>query len=372
MRIAFVYDRVNKFGGAERVLLALHEIWPDAPLFTAVYNRQNASWADVFQVKTSFLRHIPVFSAKHEVLPLLTPLAFESFNFDGYDVVLSLTSAEAKNIVTKPTTFHVCYCLTPTRYLWSGYQEYIDEPGVGVINPIARVLMKFFSPHLRQVDYIASSRPDMYIAISKEVAMRLCVYYRKKADVLYPPIDTKRFTVNNNSANGQYYLIVSRLVPYKKIDYVIAAFNKLKYKLIIIGNGIDRKRLESLADNNIQFIDNHLTDEKLCWYYQNCKALIFPGEEDFGLTSIEAQACGRPVIALGCAGVRETVISGITGEFYNKQTIQSLSDAVSRLVHKRYSPLRCRQNALRFSYEAFQLSMKEKIENSWNQWREML
>lgn len=371
MKIALVYDWINKFGGAERILLALHEIWPDAPLFTAVYDKTKAGWANVFKIYPSFISHISFLQDRHEILPLITPYIFESFNFDNFDVVISITSADAKSIITKPHVLHICYCLTPTRYAWSGYKDYMDKPGMGNLNLFARFFVKLFSNNLRSWDYIASSRPDMYIAISQTVKARICAYYKKDAELIYPPVDTNKFIPGNNK-KGDYYLIVSRLVPYKKIDYVIFAFNMLGWKLKIIGNGIDKKRLKKLARTNIEFIDDYLTDEKLCWYYQNCRALIFPGEEDFGLTAVEAQACGKPVIGYRDGGVGEIIIHGKTGELYDIADEKTLISVLKTFKAEKYSNFLCRQNSKRFEKLYFQNKMKGIVENCWNRWRKKL
>ncbi len=386
MRLALVYDRVNKWGGAERVLLALHEIWPDAPIYTAVYNPRTASWAKVFKVKSSFLQHLPFAKSKHELYPMLTPSAFESFDFSSFDVVLSVTSAEAKGIITKPGTLHICYCLTPTRYLWSGYSEYFEEPGMGRFNPLARMLMKVFTPPLRNWDLKAAKRPNFYIAISENVRKRIRKYYQRDAEVIYPPIDMEKFQpkttsgvaglsgrASHDSPDGEgnkkdYFLIVSRLVPYKKIDYAITAFNKLGLKLKIVGNGIDEDRLKRLAGNNIEFL-GEISDEKLLRYYQNCQALIFPQEEDFGLTPIEAQACGKLVIAFNGGGVKESVIPRRTGELYDSQTEDSLISVLRKFAQSHYLFVDCRKNARRFSKEIFKKKMRKTIENLWENWR---
>lgn len=369
MKIAFVYDRVNKFGGAERVLLALHEIWPKAPLYTAVYNKEKASWACDFQITPSFLNKLPFSSTNHEIFPLLTPFAFESFNFNKFDVVLSITSADAKGIITYPITLHICYMLTPTRYLWNGYQEHLENPGFGELNPAVKELMGFFSPIMRRWDFLSAQRPNHYIAISNTVAERITTYYKKEADIIYPPVDTKKFIPAQHKTLDNYFLIVSRLVPYKKIDYAVSAFNKLGWKLKIIGNGTDEKRLKKLAKSNIEFIGSGLTDTKLCWYYQNCKALIFPGEEDFGISAVEAQACGRPVISIKKGGVSEIVTGGKTGEFYEECTEESLIDALRKFLRKQYSASACRKNALRFSKQKFKKVMKSTVESYWRDYR---
>jgi len=382
MKIAFVYDRVNKFGGAERVLLALHEVWPKAPLYTAIYNKRKTPWANRFEIIPSFLNKLPFSSTNHEIFPLLTPYAFESFRFDEFDVVLSITSSDAKAIITNPNTLHICYMLTPTRYLWSGYQDHLGNPGFGAVNQLVKGFMQFFSPTLRRWDFIAAQRPDYYLAISKTVVKRIQTYYKRKADVIYPPVDTDFFhprevhsatagvtaRLPRGEVGGSYFLIVSRLVPYKKIDFAIAAFNQLGWKLKIIGSGIDGERLKKLANQNIEFIDAGLTDEKLCWYYQNCKGLIFPGEEDFGIAAVEAQACGKPVIGINRGGIKEIVVSAVTGELCEDNQ-KSLIDTLKLFIKRKYSISDCRNNALKYAKKIFQVKIKAAVEDYWKIWK---
>jgi len=374
MRVALVYDRVNKIGGAERVLEALHEIFPDAPLYTAVYNPETAPWAKKFKVIPSFLQKFPLAKSRHEVFPYLMPMAFESFssrggpafggNFDEYDIVISVTSEAAKGILTKPQTFHLCYCLTPTRYLWSGYQEYFRTS----------VFKLFSSPlvaYLRHWDKIACERPDVYLAISEKVKKRIKKYYGRDSEILYPPVDLKKFQIPNSKSqtnskfkiqNSKYFLVVSRLVSYKRIDLVIEAFNQLGLPLKIIGKGIQEIMLKRMAKKNIQFL-GQLTDEQLLSYYQNCQALIFPQEEDFGLVPLEAQACGKPVIAFGGGGALETIIEGKTGEFFSPQTSKALIKVVKNFKPEKYLPEDCRQQAEKFGKEIFKKKFKEFVEN---------
>lgn len=369
MRIAFIYDRVNKLGGAERVLMALHQIWPQADLFTSIYNPYTASWARQFKIKSSFLSKFSLFSTHHEIFFPIIPYIFESVKMDDYDVILSITSAEAKAVIVKPGILHICYCLTPIRYLWSGYQDYFRQPGVGFLNPLVKLYMMVVFPSLRRWDYIASSRPDCYLAVSRTVAERIKVYYRKDSEVIYPPVDIDRFKQATDQSSKDYFLIVSRLVPYKRIDYVISTFNNLGWKLKIIGSGIDKSRLKLMAKNNIEIINGNLTDEKLCWYYQNCQALIFPGEEDFGITSVEAQACGKPVIGFKWGGVSEVIIPGITGEIYESQDEKALTLVLKKFKHKKYYPSACRQNAIRFAEDNFKKRMKKTVEDLWKEWK---
>ncbi|MCL4378101.1 MAG: glycosyltransferase [Actinobacteria bacterium] len=343
MKVALVYDRVNKWGGAERVLLALHRIFPDAPLFTSVYNKDSALWAKVFDVKTSFLQKLPFAKSSHELYAVLMPMAFESFDFSNYDLVISVTSEAAKGIITKPNTIHICYMLTPTRYLWSGYDLYFK-------NFLLRFLSKPVVSYLRSWDKIASKRPDKIIAISTEVSKRIKKYYDRNSEIIFPPVD--EFKENSKEENLGYFLIVSRLVYYKRIDIAIKAFNKLNLPLKIIGIGSEEESLKKLANSNIEFLGN-LTDEKLSVYYKNCRGLIFPGVEDFGLVMVEAQSFGKPVISFKGGGATDIIREGITGEFFETQTPESLIGILEKFESTSYNSNLCRENALRFSFENF-------------------
>jgi len=374
MKIAFVYDRVNKIGGAERVLVALHEIWPDAPLYTAVYNPETALWAKDFKIIPSFLQKFPFAKTHHELYPWLTPLAFETFDFTGFDIVISITSAEAKGIITKPGTLHICYCLTPTRYLWNGYQDYH-------VPMIVRSMMT----KLRIWDQIASQRPDYYFAISETVKQRIWKYYRRKSEVIFPPVDTTKFVIRNPKSEkyssfsrptSNFYLVVSRLVSYKQIDLAIEAFNKLDWPLKIVGVGREMNKLRAMAKPNIEFL-GQLTDKELLGYYKKCQAVIFPQEEDFGLVPLEAQACGKPVIAYRGGGALETIIEGKTGIFFKEQTAESLLEALGEMGktslqdkgEKGFRPEDCRKQAEKFSQEIFKKKFKQKIEEEWKKYK---
>jgi len=352
MKVALVYDRVNKWGGAERVLLALNKIFPNAKLFTSVYDNKKAPWAKVFNIKQSFLQNFPFAPSSHELYAGLMPLAFESFNFNDFDLVISVTSESAKGIITKPNTFHICYCLTPTRYLWSGYNDYFKNP-----------ILRFFSTpivnYLRDWDKIASKRPDKYIAISSTVQKRISKYYNENSDIIFPPINIpKNF---NQEAKNDFFLVVSRLVYYKRIDIAIKAFNKLGFPLKIIGTGGEEKALKKIAGKNIEFLGN-LTDTELSVYYKNCKALIFPGVEDFGLVIAEAQSFGKPVIAFEKGGALDIIKKGVTGEFFKDQTPESLIESMEIFNNKSYNSSLCRENSLRFSFDNFKKQFLEIIE----------
>jgi glycosyltransferase involved in cell wall biosynthesis len=359
MKVALVYDRLNKWGGAERVLLALHKLFPKAPLYTSVYDRKKAPWADVFEVRTSFLQNFP-FSTHHELFAPLMPLVFESFNFDEFDLVISVTSEAAKGIITKPSTKHICYCLTPTRYLWSGYDEYFKNPLFKLIATPLILYLKFW-------DRIAATRPDEYIAISKEVQSRIRKYYGRESAVVHPPIDGIKNEVFNikdvSTPNAPFFLIVSRLVPYKKIDLAIKAFNELKLPLKIIGIGAEMNRLKAISGPTIDFL-GYLTDKELVRYYGECCALVFPGIEDFGLTILEAQSFGKPVIAFRAGGALETITEGKTGIFFDEPNAESLIKAVNQLSNLAIDPEDCINKAREFSFEQFKKNFMRRIEDT--------
>lgn len=367
MKVALVYDRVNKWGGAERVLLALKKIFPQAPLYTAVYHPQSAPWAKEFPVIPSFLQKFPFAKTHHELYPWLTPLAFESFNFDQYELVISVTSAEAKGIITKPPTRHLCYCLTPTRYLYSARQDYFKNPGFGSLNPVARLGFQLLFPYLEKWDQLAAHRPDFYMAISQNVQKRIKKYYQRDSQVIYPPVDLEKFKARPPALKTRdYFLLVSRLVPYKKIDLVIQAFNELGLPLKIIGLGSQENHLKNLAGPKIEFL-GYLTERKLLSYYYSCRAVVCPQEEDFGLVPLEAQACGKPVLSFRGGGALETVIEGQTGEFFSPQKPAALIKLIKKFNPKKYSPQACRQNAARFSQKIFINRFKKETEKLWKQ-----
>jgi len=368
-RVALVYDRVNKWGGAERIILALKKIFPQASLYTAVYNPVSASWAKSFRVVSSFLQGFPLARINHEFYPWLTPLAFESFDFSDFDIVISLTSAEAKGVITKPETLHLCYCLTPTRYLWSGRNDYFRFPGFGSLDSLARGFLRLIFPYLLRWDQVASQRPDYYLTISKNVKKRITKYYHRESKVIYPAIDIKKFQISNfkfqiKASPEKFFLVVSRLVPYKKVDLAIRAFNRLKLPLKIIGVGSQLKNLKKIAAANIEFLGK-LTDKELIRYYYTCQAAICPQEEDFGLVPLEAQACGKPVISFKGGGALETVIAGKTGDFFYPQTSEALLKVVKAFESNRYDPDVCRKNAERFDQKIFIKKFKRKVETIW-------
>lgn len=363
MKVALVYDRVNKWGGAERDLLILHELFPDAPLYTSVYSPKGAPWARVFpKVIPSFLNRIPLITEKHQYLGTLMPLAFESFDFSNFDLVISVTSEAAKGIIVRPPTKHICYCLTPTRYLWSGYKQYFkDSTHKAAARPVVW--------YLRKWDRIAALRPDVMVAISSAVKYRIKRYYGRDSVVIHPPVEVDLFknskssrirqslgwqvkSRTNQNIKENFFLVVGRLVPYKRIDLAIQAFNLLGKHLVVVGVGSEERRLKKLAKQNIEFI-GRLTDQELSHYYREARALIVPQEEDFGKVVVEAQIAGTPVIAYEAGGAIDTVISGVNGIFFEKQTINSLIAAVRSFEKLKFDTKKVCKSAERFTKDKF-------------------
>ncbi|HSV94996.1 MAG TPA: glycosyltransferase [Spirochaetia bacterium] len=357
MKVALVYDRVNKFGGAERVLLTLHNIFPEAPLFTLVYDSKSASWAKVFKIIPTFINKIPFMRSKHELLAPIAALGFETLDLSGYDVVISITSSDAKAVLTKPGQLHICYCLTPTRYFWSGEKQYAQDIKF-------KIIPNWLHQYFRTTDLLISKRPDQYIAISNEVKRRIKKYYHRESSVIYPSIDDKFYSKEFTQLNKRdYYLIVSRLVPYKKVDLAIRSFNKIKKTLLVVGTGSEENNLKKIAGKTIEFV-GAVDDNQLVSLYKNAKAVIFPQMEDYGLVPIESQACGTPVIAFGKGGALETIIENKTGVFFDEQTVESLVKAINKFEKLSINSQDCHKNSLRFNNQAFKKSFLNYFTNA--------
>ncbi len=368
MRVALVHDYLNQYGGAERVLEGFTEIFPDAPVYTLIYDPRQMR--DIFSnknIQTSFLQRIPFAKSKHRIFPLLMPIAIEQFDLSDYDVVLSDSASFAKGVITKPNTLHVCYCHTPPRYAWDDSHKYIEEFGLpGAI----KKLVPFFMNYIRLWDKEAALRVDKFICNSYFVAERIKKYYNCKAEVIHPPVDTEKFypAKTNDAEKGNYFLMVGRLLTYKRFDIAINAFNELKLPLKIIGDGPENKRLKKMARNNIEFL-GELSTDKLNYYYQNCRALIFPQEEDFGIVALEAMACGKPVIAYRGGGALESISENQTGIFFDEQTSESLSKAIKNFRADNFNSCKIREKALNFDRKAFKNRIKNFVEQSYYDYR---
>ena len=354
MKIALVHDWLNQYGGAERVLEVLKAMYPDAPLYTSIYWRDGMpplyrSW----DIRTSWLDRAPGIYRRHQPYLPLYPLAFQSFDLGRYDVVLSNKSGFCHGIPVGKA-LHVCYCLAPTRYVWN-LDAYADREA---LSRVARLALRPIVSRLRQWDYAAAQLVTHFVAISAEIQGRIRAYYNRDSVVIHPPVDLHRY--QPAAAHEEYYLIVSRLIPYKRIDLAVEAFNRLKRPLWISGSGRDEARLRSIAGPTIRFL-GRVPDSDLPDLMARCQAFVFPGHEDFGITPVEAQSAGRPVIAYGAGGALDTVIDGRTGVLFEPQTVDALVEAVHRLEAMDVNSGVIRNNAARFDESVFRQKLSQFI-----------
>jgi glycosyltransferase involved in cell wall biosynthesis len=322
--------------------------WPQA------MPQEYRSW----DIRTSFMDKLPLVKRYHQPFLPLYPLAFESFDFTGYDLVISNKSGFCHGVITPPDTLHICYCLTPTRFLWN-YHEYVRREGVP---RLVRLALPPFLNYLRVWDRAAADRVDHFVAISRTVQRRIAKYYRRDSIVIHPPVDISKFAPSDSC--DDYFLIVSRLIPYKRIDLAVRAFNELGLPLVIIGDGRDRDSLQALAKSNIEFL-GRIPDEKVSEYFARCRAFIFPGQEDFGIAPVEAQAAGRPVIAYAAGGALDTVREGVTGVFFYEQTPEALIKVIKEFDETRYDPAVIRRHAERFDKRVFKKRLSAFIEEKY-------
>jgi len=355
LKVALVCSYLNQYGGAERVLDVLHEMFPQAPIYTSIYAPE--MMPEVYRtwdIRPSFLNRLPFIQSHHQPFLPLYPYAFESLDLDGYDLVLSNTSGFAHGVITHPGTTHICYCLTPARFLWS-YPAYAQRERLG---RLSRALLPFLLTSLRTWDAQAADRVDDFVAISRAVQERIRKIYRRPSALIYPPVRTNDFAVSEEV--DDYYLIVSRLVPYKRIDLAVQAFNRLGRPLVIVGDGRDRAALERMAGPNVRFV-GRVPDAERKHYLSHCRAFLFPGEEDFGIAPLEASASGRPVIAYAGGGALETIVEGVTGTFFHEPTPESLAEAVERFDPAACDPIAIRQHADRFGVARFKDELSRHI-----------
>lgn len=353
--------------GGERVLETFCELYPEADIFTLLHVRSSVSdTIEKRDIKTSFIQKLPKAGEKYRLYLPLFPMAIESFDLTGYDLVISSSHCVAKGVVPGPSAVHVSYIYTPMRYIWDQYHSYFNSRRNGWLG---RKAIGAFTHYLRFWDASSSSRVDSFVAISEYVAKRVRKYYRRDASVIYPPVDCKRFKASKKE--GDYFLMVSAFAPYKRIDLAIAAFNYLKLPLKIIGKGEDEERLRAIAGKNIEFL-GWRSDSDIAEHYANCKAFVFPGAEDFGITPLEAMASGKPVIAFGMGGALETVVpldakekgQTPTGVFFNEASPESLIEAIKAFDANKngFDPIAIREHALRFDKSVFKEKMRSFIE----------
>lgn len=355
MRVALVHDDLVQWGGAERVFLAISDLFPNAPIYTSIFDHSNPILIEKLKGKkiiTSFMQKIPGWRYLYKSLLPLYSIAFEQFDFSKYDLVISHTTRFAKAIITKPQTLHLSYCHTPPRFLWNFSGE--------KVNKLLTPYLKF----LKYYDVISSNRVDQFIAGSENARERIKKIYKRESGVLYPFVE-ERFFKDEEAFEGNYFLIVSRLTKYKKIDLVIKLFNKLGYKFKIVGVGPEYRHLASFAKENVELL-GRVSEELLLRIIAGCRALIIAGEEDFGITSLEAQAMGKPIIAYKAGGALETVIEGKTGIFFSSQDEESLKKALQRFLLRKIDSKDCVDNAKRFSKEIFQKKLLQVVKSKYN------
>src|SRR5215212_4758620 len=356
MRVAIIHDYLNQYGGAERVLEALHALYPTAPVYTSIYD--SAAMPEFYRswdIRTSWMQRLPGWRRHFQKYFLLYPSAFESFDLSSYDLIVSSSSAYAKGVIPPPGARHICYCHTPMRFAWRT-DDYIKREGLGRLQ---RGVLPLLLTYVRLWDVATTPRVDQFIANSREVAARIARYYGRTALVIAPPVTLSPY---RPWVPGNFYLAGGRLIPYKRLDLVIQAFTALGLPLKVFGDGRDRARLQALAGPNIEFL-GQISEEQRRDLFASCRAFIFPGEEDFGITPLEAMSAGRPVIAYAAGGALETVIEGVTGRFFHQQSAAAIAAAVAAARVDRYDPAVIRSHAERFSRELFLKRMRAVIES---------
>lgn len=357
MRIALVHDYLVQHGGAERVLECFTEIFPNAPIYTLVYDKEAMHGVfDGKDIRTSYLQKFPFAPKKHRLFPPLMPSAIEQFDLSLYDVVFSDSSSFAKGVITNPETLHICYMHNPMRFAWDDCQKYTED---FYFPAFIKKFIPFAMNYIRVWDRVSADRPDRLIANSNFIARRIKKYYRRDSIVINPPANTQKFFISQERKD--YFLAVGRLMAYKRYDILIEAFNRLGLPLKIIGRGPEMRRLKKMAKANIEFL-GRVSEEELPKYYAECRAFIFPQEEDFGIVAIEAMASGRPLIAFKGGDIPEHMEEGKTGIFFLGQTPDDIMEAVKKFKDSDYDPEYIRAKSLKFDKEIFKAKIKEYIE----------
>ncbi len=355
-KVAIVCDWLTNMGGAERVVLELHRMFPEAPIYTSTYEPDAVPLFKGAQVHTAWFQKLPKKLRKHQLLTLPRQWYFGNLKLRGYDIVISTSGAEAK-AVTAPDGVHVNICFTPTLYYWIKPENYLQKGGSGGLNPLWRLGLKLLMPHAKKWDLKAATRPDQMYAISTAVQKRIKRIYKRDSELVYPPADMERFA-NDGTQKRSGFVIFGRQVQHKRIDLAIRACNETKQNLVVVGNGPEHARLQAMAGPTITFHTN-VSDTDMVHFAAKAEAFIFPNEEDFGIVAIEAQAAGTPVIAYRAGGALDTVVEGVTGEFFDEPTVESLAAVIQGFNHKLYNRHAILENAQRFSSEVFHARIRE-------------
>ena len=361
MKIALVHDWLNQIGGAEDVLEALQRLYPASPVFTSIFARSlMPAHFQNWDIRTLWLDQLPAIHQRHRAYLPLYPLAWNYRDIQNFDVILSNKSGFCHGFRFPPESLHICYCLTPTRYVWQ-LENYLSGEE---LSAAAKMLLRPLVALLRSWDYAAAQRVSHFIAISTAVQKRISRFYGRRSTVIFPPVETVRFQSVASENVEDYYLVVSRLIPYKRIDLAVQAATELGVRLKIAGAGRDRQRLESLAGDNVEFL-GFVPEAELPRLTARCKALVFPGLEDFGITPVQAHAAGKPVIALGAGGALDTVIPGVTGEHFAEMTVDSLKEVWRNFDARAYNPHAIRRQARRFDTSVFSERISAFVEQAW-------
>ncbi len=364
MKVAIVHDYLNQYGGAERVVEALCELYPDAPIYTSIYSPELVQHRfDDRQVITSFMQKLPGVLTHHQAYLPFYPFAFESFDLSGYDLVISSSSAWAKSVNTSPDTLHICYCHTPMRFVWQ-YEDYARREKLG---RLAKAALPFFLSYVRLWDVRSSQRPDFYVANSQTVARRIARFWKRESVVINPPVETSQIPFEDRPRED-FYLWVGRLVPYKRADIAVKAFKQLDLPLKVVGSGRDLEALRGLAGPKTEFL-GYVPDDEVRRLFSRCRAFIQSGAEDFGITPVEAMAGGAPVVAIRQNGPAETIREGETGLFFEAQTPEALAEAVQRLerTYTSFNPVAIRRYAQSFDRALFCHRFGEYVAARWEE-----
>jgi glycosyltransferase involved in cell wall biosynthesis len=355
-RVALVHDFLLDIRGAERVFMAICEVWPDADVYTAIYDEEGTEGRFAHRpINTSFLQRLRPTSRTFRPLLPLYPYAIESFDLRGYDIVVSSSSAWAHGVIVDDGALHVCYCHNPFRYAWNARDETLRRR-----NGLGRATLSVVFNRWRQWDWIAAQRVDRYVANSHTTSRRIARYFNRDATVLYPPVETDRFSLGRVA---DYYLVVSELMPHKRISVAVEAFARLGLPLVVVGDGPDGRRLRRMAPGNIAF-EGRVSDERAAQLFEGCRALVVTATEEFGIAAVEAQAAGRPVIAYAEGGALETVIEGETGTLFHPCRPEALAEAVRRFDAESVLPQACVSNAVRFDISRFRSGLRDIVDEA--------
>lgn len=365
-KIAIVADWLTNMGGAENVVLALHEAFPDAPIYTSTYTPETMPAFKGIDVRTTKLQNLPGPLKKfHKFFPMLRVRAFRELDLAEFDIIISSSSAEAKQVrKTRPGQIHICYCHTPIRYYWSHYSEYKKDPGFGKLNWLIRLAMPLLVPPLKKADYEAAQDVDVFIANSTEVQKRIKQYYDKPSTVVYPPVEVSRF--NPARTRGDYYVALGRQVPYKRIDLAVAAATKLNLPLKVYGSGSEHQHLVDIAGPSVEFYTDRFgdaSDSAVTEALNSARGFIFPTEEDFGIVQVEALAAGAPVIAYGRGGTLDIVQDGISGALFNEQSVDAVVTAIQQAEETTFMPATLRRKARRFDKSLFITQIRKIVKD---------